>query len=577
MNTVKQPMYEWKTLPWKKIERQVFKLQKRIYQASHRGDTPTVHKLQRLLLTSWAAKCLAVRRVTQDNRGKKTAGVDGVKNLTPPQRLKLVHTLSLPQTAQPTRRVWIDKPGKTEKRPLGIPTLRNRAEQALAKLALEPEWEARFEPNSYGFRPGRCVHDAIEAIVSNTCHQAKYVLDADIAKCFDRINHTALLAKLHTFSTLRRAIRAWLKAGVVDKKELFPTEAGTPQGGVISPLLANIALHGLETAVITTHPKARIVRYADDLVVFHPELTDIHAIQQTVSDWLAGMGLELKPSKTRITHTLETQEGQVGFDFLGFHVRQYRVGKTHSAKSTGRYPKLLGYKTLTRPSTEAIHQHYQKLKEIIDTHRATSQSRLIGQLNPIIKGWTTYYATAASKNTFTKVAYWLFLKLKRWAIGRHRNKSWYWIARNYWHPQQGKWSFAPSDGTPLYTHPQTPIKRHVKVQSHKSPYDGDWVYWVKRRGKQPGVSKRVTVLLNRQKGKCTHCGLYFKPEDKLEVDHLIPKSRGGKDSYSNWQLLHAHCHHRKSAEEEKLRRLEAQMKAANRARSRMRANPHVRF
>lgn len=173
MNTVKQPMYEWKTLPWKKIERQVFKLQKRIYQASHRGDIPTVHNLQRLLLTSWAAKCLAVRRVTQDNRGKKTAGVDGVKNLTPPQRLKLVQTLSLPQTAQPTRRVWIDKPGKMEKRPLGIPTLRNRAEQALAKLALEPEWEARFEPNSYGFRPGRCVHDAIEAIFNNICHQAK--------------------------------------------------------------------------------------------------------------------------------------------------------------------------------------------------------------------------------------------------------------------------------------------------------------------------------------------------------------------------------------------------------------------
>ena len=223
MNTATRPMYEWQDLPWKKIERAVFKLQKRIYQASQRGDTKAVHKLQRLLISSWSARCLAVRRVTQDNRGKNTAGVDGVKSLTPPERLQPGSNAEIAQTARPVRRVWIPKPGKVEKRPLGIPTISNRAEQALAKLALEPEWEARFEPNSYGFRPGRSAHDAIEAIFKTICLQAKYVLDADIAACFDRISHSAVLAKLQTFPAMRRAVRAWLKAGVMDGDNLFPT------------------------------------------------------------------------------------------------------------------------------------------------------------------------------------------------------------------------------------------------------------------------------------------------------------------------------------------------------------------
>lgn len=276
MNTAQPPVYEWKNLPWKSIEKQVFKLQKRIYRASQRGDTRTVHNLQRLLMKSWSAKLLATRRVTQDNQGKQTAGVDGVKSPTPPQRLALAASLSLNQRAAPARRIWIPKPGTNEQRPLGIPTINNRAAQALVKLALEPEWEARFEPNSYGFRPGRSCHDAIEAIFQNTCHQPKYVLDADIAKCFDRINHRALLAKLDTFPSLRRLIHRWLQAGVMEEPDLFPTHAGVPQGAVLSPLLANVALHGLETALKAALPRHKeqgrvhhapqLIRYADDLV-----------------------------------------------------------------------------------------------------------------------------------------------------------------------------------------------------------------------------------------------------------------------------------------------------------------------
>ncbi len=345
MSTAPLPVYEWQDLSWKSIEKQVFKLQKRIYQASQRDDPRTVHNLQRLLMRSWAARCLAVRKVTQDNRGKKTAGVDGQKALSPPQRLQLVQTLHLSEHPRPTRRVWIEKRGTTEKRPLGIPTIRNRAEQALAKLALEPEWEAKFEPNSYGFRPGRSCHDAIAAIFASIKHQAKYVLDADIAKCFDRINHQALLDKLHTFPSLRRVIRAWLQAGVVDGAEFMPTIEGTPQGGVLSPLLANIALHGLEMAIVSAFPKRqppRVIRYADDFVVLHPDLTVIEQAQHVARDWLAGMGLELKPSKTQITHTRHSHNAQVGFDFLGFHIRQYPVGARHSGKTS--HGKLLGCK-----------------------------------------------------------------------------------------------------------------------------------------------------------------------------------------------------------------------------------------
>src|SRR3989449_3199877 len=215
----------WNKLPWRKLEKHCFRIQKRIYRASQRGNTRAVQKLQKLLMKSEAARLLAVRRVTQDNQGKETAGMDGVKSVKPKERLvKASHIHPKhwkEQKPKPVRRVWIPKPGKAEQRPLGIPPMLERSKQALVKMALEPEWEAKFEPNSYGFRPGRSCHDAIGAIFGGISQQAKYVLDADIAKCFDRINHDALLQKLHTTPPLRRAIRAWLKAGVLDEGELF--------------------------------------------------------------------------------------------------------------------------------------------------------------------------------------------------------------------------------------------------------------------------------------------------------------------------------------------------------------------
>ena len=243
----------WQNLPWKEMHVEIYKLQKQIYYSSLEKDTQLVWKLQNRLIRLQSAKLLAVRRVTQDNRGKSTAGVDKVKSLTPTQRIKLAQSMVLDGNADPIRRVFIPKSTPVELRPLGIPTLKDRACQTLALMALEPEWEAKFEPNSYGFRPGRSCQDAIEAIFNSIVRKGKYVLDADVAKCFDRINHQSLLEKMNTFPAMRRQIKAWLKAGIFNGstgESLFPEE-GTPQGGVISPLLANIALHGLERSLRT--------------------------------------------------------------------------------------------------------------------------------------------------------------------------------------------------------------------------------------------------------------------------------------------------------------------------------------
>ncbi|HEY9865285.1 MAG TPA: reverse transcriptase N-terminal domain-containing protein, partial [Candidatus Obscuribacterales bacterium] len=267
----------WNTINWAKVQRKVFKLQKRIYQASLSGQNAASRKLQKLLVKSYYAKLLAVRRVTQDNQGKKTAGVDGVKSITPKQRLELVESLSKYQKAKPLRRKWIPK-SNGEERPLGIPTINDRVRQALVKSALEPQWEARFEGESYGFRPGRSAHDAMSRIFQSIYKDEYFILDADISKCFDQIDHDYLLSKIDCPSIIKAQIRQWLKAGVMDNGIFNAIEAGTPQGGVISPLLANIALDGMIRLIDKRFPKknnyvqAKVIRYADDFVVISPLL-----------------------------------------------------------------------------------------------------------------------------------------------------------------------------------------------------------------------------------------------------------------------------------------------------------------
>ncbi len=551
---------EWSQGTWKKLAMRVYKLQKRIYRASQRGDVKAVRRLQKTRLHSWSAKMLAVRRVTQDNQGKKTAGVDGVKALTPEQRLDLVGQLKLTDKSKPTRRVWIPKPGTEEKRPLGIPTMYDRALQALVKQAMEPEWEAKFEPNSYGFRPGRSCHDAVGAIFTAIRLKAKFVLDADIAKCFDRIDHQALLKKINTFPSLRRQIKGWLKSGVLDNREMLETDKGTPQGGVISPLLANIALHGLEGQVkqfAETLPGNKrdnknaitLVRYADDFVILHEKLEGVQKCQQIIQDWLSEIGLELKPSKTRIAHTLfPLGDEKPGFDFLGFNIRQYSVGKHQSGKSTNG--KKLGFKTIIKPAKKKVALHYQNITQVVDAHKAAPQEALISRLNPIIRGWANYYAAVCSKETYSELDNMVYGKLRRWTRRRHPNKTGKWVSRKYWHTIGGSnWTFAAKKDDSfqiLYRHSETPIVRHVKVKGEASPYDGNLVYWSARMGEHPEVATGEAKLLKRQKGKCAHCGLHFRPGDTWEVDHILPKSLGGKDRYDNLQLLHKHCHDVKS-------------------------------
>lgn len=569
----------WKTVNWRQVGKYVFKLQKRIYAASRCGNVKRVRKLQKTLMRSWSNRVLAVRRVTQDNQGRKTAGVDGVKSLSPAARLKLAGQLKLTGKSKPTRRVWIPKPGKDEKRPLGIPTMYDRALQAVVKAAIEPEWEAHFEPNSYGFRPGRSCQDAIKQIKLSIQQKAKFVLDADIAKCFDRINHEALLQKLNIKGKIRQQIKAWLKSGVVDQGAFSATSEGTPQGGVISPLLANIALHGLEEMVKqlaeTLNLKHRsggrmskrdkissltLVRYADDFVVLHEDKTVVQRCRELISEWLKGIGLQLKPEKTRLTHTLRhelSEDNQAGFDFLGHHIQQFPVGKYRSDKNSNR--EILGFHTLITPTKEASKIHQKEIRSIIIKHRSSPQTALIKDLNPIIRGWASYYkaSDAGTSRDFSKQDRRTYLKLRRWAKRRTKSASkghqLYWMT-----VENNNWVFAAKEGKNLYrllTH----IEHHsssddyVKVKGEKSPFDGDLVYWSSRLGTHPEMPERKAKLLKQQKGKCTWCGLHFRAEDVLEVDHKNPLSLGGKDEWKNLQLLHRHCHDEKTANDGSLK------------------------
>jgi RNA-directed DNA polymerase len=550
---------EWKDIDWKQIQKNVYRLQTRIFKAKRRGDTKQVHRLQKLLMKSKSAKLLSVRKVTQDNQGKSTAGVDGIKSLNPAQRFDLVESLKLTGKSKPTRRVMIPKPGTSEERPLGIPCMIDRAKQMLVKLALEAEWEAVFETNTYGFRTGRGAHDATEAIFNSISQKSKYVLDADITKCFDKINQEKLLDKLNTFPKLYRQIKAWLKSGVVMDGKLFPTNEGTPQGGVVSPLLALIALQGLETAIrgcvsqsIKAQQELNVCFYADDFVVLHKSLDVILKCKLATENWLKEMSLELKPSKTHISHTLIPYEGNVGFDFLGFNIRQYPVGK-HQSGCNGNGERL-GFKAIIKPSKKKIALHVESIRNTVDSHKSVPQEALISKLNPIIRGWCNYYSTVTSKQIFANCDYILWSQLRAWArhrTGKFRPKT----LSKYWNYLGDKLIFSTKCGIRLISHSDTPIKRHVKVRGDKSYFDGDVLYWSTRKGTHPEISSRVAFLLKKYKGRCPECELMFVGDDLIEVDHIISKEDGGKDKFDNLQPLHRHCHDVKTARDNANRKI----------------------
>ena len=419
---------KWNQVQWTQAQLRTLKLQRKIYKSSLEKDQGKVRAYQDILIQSSSAKLIAVRRVTQDNRGKKTAGTDGKRDVQPNERMNMARRLKLDGKASPIRRVYIPKPGTDQQRPLGIPTMNDRAKQALAKMALEPEWEARFEPNSYGFRPGRSCHDAIEAIWTsiNRTPNGKYVLDADIAKCFHTISHAKLLKKLDTSPKLKRQIAAWLEAGIFEHQTVSASTQGTPQGGVISPLLSNIALHGMENHlnqwILTqrvTNSKGHVlqkggkltglslIRYADDFVILHKDREIVARAEEVVTSWLSdNAGLTLSQAKTRLAHTDKPIQGQTGFDFLEVYVRRY------PSSQYGGNKIATGTKTLIKPSMESIKRHRRSIKTVL---RYTNQVEVVlAQLNPIIRGWCNYFRTVTSTETFGKQRQFTYRCLLKW-------------------------------------------------------------------------------------------------------------------------------------------------------------------
>ena len=415
--------------------------------------------------------------------------------------------------------------------------------------------------NSYGFRPGRSAHDAIGAIFNGIRFKPKFVLDADIKGCFDTIDHQALLNKLHTYPKLTRLLRGWLKAGVMEGLDFTPTEQGTPQGGVISPLLANVALHGLEEVAQAGFAKSAavekpiVVRYADDFVILYSDQAGLQGIAARVTTWLADMGLQLNRQKTRITHTLDACEGNVGFDFLGFHVQQYHAGKTRVGKDT--HGRLLGHKTHISPSKQSVKRHTRDIGRKLRKLRTAPQEAVISELNPIIAGWSNYYQWVLCSQVFRTCDYHTLRQLMRWEHARHPGKSKRGASQKYRIRVGSQTRFGMrvkgKEGTliPIYVryHAETRRQDYVKVKGNASPYDGNLLYWAKRLKQHPSVRNEKAKLLKAQQWHCPRCGLYFTDGDLLEVDHIIPTALGGTDDICNKRVYHRHCHGEKTAED----------------------------
>lgn len=481
----------WEELHWATVEQIVFRLQLRIYKAANEQEFEKMYKLQKLLISSKFAKYLATRTVTQDNAGKKTPGVDKRIVKTPVEKFTLANRLVLNGKSSPIKRVYISKPDGSQ-RPLGIPTIEDRAKQMLAYLALCPQWEANFEVGSYGFRPGRSVMDAMEGVFLGMSRKPKWVLDADISKCFDRINHNYLINKCQTFPKMQRQIRAWLKAGILDAEEYAFPEMGTPQGGVISPLLANIALHGLRYELdeyINTLPGPRrdnraaltYVRYADDFILMYPNRKTLEALKVVTQKFLEPIGLELHPIKTRVVHTRNWIDNTPpGFTFLGFDVVQKPKWKT-MRKAYSKCPSKQDFMTLITPSKEGIRAHKKKIRDTIRKYRGIDQEKLIHRLNPIIRGWALSKRTQISGKIFQDLDAYLYLHLWKWARKRHPKMSKYKLKDMYWHTVEGRnWVFGiTKDGKvtkQLQLHSKIPIIRHAKVKRTSSPYGGNFIY-----------------------------------------------------------------------------------------------------
>ena len=533
---------DWHSIDWKKVWRTVRRLQARIVKAVTEGRWNKVKALVYLLTHSFSGRALAILRVVS-NSGAKTPGVDGILWNTPEAKSAAFGTLRRHgYQPQPLRRVYIPK-SNGKRRGLGIPTMTDRAMQALYLLGLDPIAESQADGHSYGFRRERRCADALAQthLLLSHRHGPQWILEGDIKACFDRISHEWLLTHVPMD---RQMLRQWLKAGFLEKQAWFATTEGTPQGGTISPVLANWTLDGLQRLLaeqFANTPKGQgkskvhLVRYADDFVITGTSrelLCD--QVQPLVAHFLQERGLELSHEKTQITHV------EAGFDFLGQNVRRYRCGKV-----------------LTKPSSQNVKTFLSKIQETIDRSGSQTAGEMIQRLNQQIKGWTMYHRYAASKRTFTYVAHRIFQMLWRWCRRRHPNKNRKWIKKKYFRREGHRhWVFTgllrdhKGKEWPIQLMAATSVKilRYVKIRSAVNPYDPEWeLYLEARRGWQLAQTRkgrsRIEFLWKVQEGRCVICGQPLRiTEEDCQIHHRIWRSEGGLDTADNLELLHANCH-----------------------------------
>ncbi len=489
------PSLRWDALDWRPIEKHVRRLQMRIAKATRERRWGKVKALQWLLTHSFSAKVLAVRRVVT-NRGRSTAGVDGITWNTSGQKLQAARSLQRRgYRPQPLRRVYIPKKDGRP-RPLGIPTLADRAMQALYLLALEPVAEMQADRNAYGFRPKRSTADAMAQCFFALAkkHSAFWILEGDIKACFDRISHSWLVGHIPMDTEI---LKKWLAAGYMEKGILYPTPAGTPQGGIASPTLANMALDGLERAAVEAAPKKQkvnVVKYADDFIITGASKEVLEEkVKPAVAAFLKERGLELSPEKTKITSIEE------GFDFLGFNVRKY-AGTL-----------------LTKPAKASVKRFLAEIREVIKTNKAAKTEHLIWQLNPKIRGWANYYRHGASKKTFNYVDHHIFLALQTWVNRRHPNKSAQWKHTRYFRDQGLRnWVFfAPTRDRQgnatrldLTQAGKVAITRHIKIRSEATPYDPAFTDYFEQRARSRRVSPLAWVGMEAE----TDLDIQARPE-----------------------------------------------------------------